>query len=352
MLPHAPSDLPLSRRRFVVASIAGLAIAPSLALAQPSRRSRNPRNQEPTPPPAAPAGPTYYTWTPLSDRAILGSGDGGNTVLLRAGDAAALIDAKMPHTALTLRREAEAHGAKISLLINTHHHLDHAGGNLAFTPDCKVIAHANAKPRIEAQLERNLSYVKNGLSHLERAEGEHNDLARPDVEALLERVDALKAADWAPTETFSGRLGASNLALLPIDLHHVGPGHTDNDVIVHAPQLDLVHMGDLVFHDLHPFIDRAAGASVDGWIKSLKYAKRLCRPKTVVIPGHGEPTDQKGLDAMIEYLEKTRDFVASQRRQKKTRDEIKAMTVPGTESRGYQHLRPMVLEAVYDELAG
>lgn len=348
----------VTRRRFIGAvSALGLTLAAGGALAQPTRKDRAKPDAQPEPAPdAAPstAPAEYFGWKEIADRVLLISGEGGNALLLLApkSNKAALIDAKLPHFASTLRREADLKGGSVELLINTHHHADHIGGNLAFTADRKVVAHENAKARVASQVDRMKQMIKSGVRAIEQSESPGAESARAEVEALAAQADTLDAARWMPTKTFSGRVGSESLGSLPIDLHQVGPGHTDNDVIVHAPQLNVVHMGDLVFHNLYPFIDRDGGASVRGWIKSLKYARRLCRSGTIVVPGHGELTDATGIDAMSDFLEKSLDFVEKQIKQKKTREEIVAMTVPGMEGRGFEHLRERAMGAFYDEIKG
>lgn len=349
---------PVDRRAFMRAAGAlGLALYAGGALAQPARsrpRPSDPPVTEPAPTAVEPAPLTYFAWAALSDRILLAPYDGGNALLLLApkGGSGILIDSKMPYIATTLRREAEARGGRIETLINTHHHLDHIGGNLAFSADTKIVAHANAKPRVAPQLDRLKQFLKNGVRTVTNGESANKEAALKEVEALATVADTLAADRWMPTETFSGRIGSANLGTMPVDLHQVGPGHTDNDLIVHAPQLDVIHMGDLLFHNLHPFIDRDSGASVKDWIKSLKYAKRLCKSKTIVVPGHGDVTDSKGLDGMIDYFETSMAFIEKQIRQKKTREEIVAMTVPGMEERGFPHMRERAMGAMYDEIKG
>lgn len=341
----------VTRRRFLLAAAA-------LGLTAHAGTTRGLGLQPATPAPDAPdtrATPgEYFTWTALGDRVILGAGEGGNALLLTApkSNKSVLIDAKLPHFGTTLRREAEARGGTIETLINTHHHADHIGGNPAFTSDVVVLAHANAKARVASQVDRMRQILKSGVRAIENSENPNAAAARDEVHALAAQAETIDAKKWEPTKTFSGRVGTAMLVNTPIDLHQVGPGHTDNDVIVHVPQLNVLHTGDLVFNNLYPFIDREGGASVTGWIRSLKYARRLCRPGTIVVPGHGDVTDQKGIDAMIDYLEKSMSFVQSQIRQKKTREEIVQMTVPGMEGRGFEHLREMAMGAFYDEIKG
>ncbi len=48
-----------------------------------------------------------------------------------------------------------------------------------------------------------------------------------------------------------------------------GPAHTGGDAVVVFEQANVVHLGDLVFNRMYPFIDRPGGGSIRGWIKAL-----------------------------------------------------------------------------------
>jgi len=41
---------------------------------------------------------------------------------------------------------------------------------------------------------------------------------------------------------------------------------------------NVVHMGDLVFNRLYPYVDRPGGASVRGWVARLEEATAPSRP--------------------------------------------------------------------------
>src|SRR5262245_42515316 len=104
-------------RLFAAGAAAGVALPRSLrALAQPRQE-------------------TFFTWRPVGTRIHAALGSGGNVMLFRDGGAALLSDSKNPGYGPTLRREAEAMGTPLRFLLNTHHHSDHVGGNLAFTAD-------------------------------------------------------------------------------------------------------------------------------------------------------------------------------------------------------------------------
>jgi len=47
---------------------------------------------------------------------------------------------------------------------------------------------------------------------------------------------------------------------------HYGPGHTGGDAIIRFEEANVVHMGDLLFNELHPRVDRPGGASIQNWM--------------------------------------------------------------------------------------
>src|SRR5262249_29466853 len=157
-------------------------------------------------------------------------------------------------------------------VINTHHHLDHTGGNHAFTPDLPVLAHANCKVRVSLQMERYVAQYREALVRLQQV-NRLAEIKRPNKDKVLrdvrayaarcgvaqdevkEKLAPLKIANFEPTQVMSGASQDLEIAGEKVSLSHFGPGHTDNDVVVHFPAHNLIHAGDLLFHKRHPFID-------------------------------------------------------------------------------------------------
>src|ERR1051326_3540879 len=112
--------------------------------------------------------PTYFKWKALSEDAWVGFGEGGNSLVLLGKSSAALVDCKNAPFGPCLRREAEALGAPVKLVINTHHHPDPPGGSHAFRRDDKVamVAHEKCKPRIAGNLSRYISQAKEAVISL------------------------------------------------------------------------------------------------------------------------------------------------------------------------------------------
>lgn len=318
---------------------------------------------------------TIFPWNPLRPGAWVTDGavQGGNVVVATDGRTVFVIDAKFPYLAPALREDAltlaaaeraAADGPSPALtLINTHHHADHTGGNVAFRESAfasgavsgvERLAHENAGPRIRDQADRYLQALRNGPATVARLP--ERERLMPLVLALAERADTLAADDWAPTrsagqfmrdfgESRAGEVGGTGFRAA-----HFGPGHTDNDLVITIRALNLMHAGDLIFNGLHPFIDRPAGATTLGWIESLNQMERLCDADTIVVPGHGPVGDRSMIGAMRVYLERLRKAVRADIDAGVSKEEASAKTYEFMQGVGFDQLRPRAIAAVYEEL--
>ena len=130
----------------------------------------------------------------------------------------------------------------LDAVFNTHHHGDHTGGNAVFRAEAKkLIAHANV----------------------------------PELQRRSPRRRRTPPRRPSPTRR-STRPGPRSSATKRSPRSYNGPGHTGGDAIIHFERAHVVHMGDLLFHERHPRVDRAGGASIQNWIVILeKVAKDM-----------------------------------------------------------------------------
>jgi glyoxylase-like metal-dependent hydrolase (beta-lactamase superfamily II) len=112
---------------------------------------------------------------------------------------------------------------------------------------------------------------------------------------------------------------------LPIDLHYYGRGHTDTDIVIHLPTKRMLIAGDLfaLYGPYRAVIDYPSGASLRDWTQTLDRVLQL--DFDAVIPGHSGLTDRKNLEGYRDYLARTQQMVREFNKQKKTKDEVKAM---------------------------
>ncbi len=332
----------LSRRSFLTVSTLATA-----GLALPARRSLAGFWQPTTKSPAA-APTTYFEWSKVADGCHVAMGEGGNAMALLAKGETLVIDAKNGGFGAVLRREAAALGSPVTMLINTHHHADHTGGNPAFTRDLTVLGHANMLPRIAGNVERCNKSAQGAIAQLKQSPKPAAAQVIADIEALLTSAPAEK--DFRPTKTIPSS-GNISVGGVNIELYHVGPGHTDNDLIVYIPEHNLIHSGDLCFNKMWPYVDIAnSGADSAGWIKGCQKIIDLCNDKTVVIPGHGPVGDVGIAKRQIEFFTKMRE-AASQAIKKGTPREDFLKTSPD-EYKDYtaaDSIRPITLGGLYDE---
>jgi cyclase len=247
---------------------------------------------------------------------------GGTILFYLSKKGIVVVDSQFPdqskHLIDALKKQSNQ---PFQLLINTHHHGDHSGGNIAFKGMVPhVLAHENSK----ANQER--------------------------VAKEQKKEDQQLYPDQTYITSWSEKHGKER-----ITLHYFGAAHTNGDSLVHFEKANIVHMGDLLFNRRHPFIDRSSGASIANWILLLEKVQKQFTPKTTYVFGHAaegyEVTGSgEDLEAFSDYLTKLLAFAEMEIKAGKTKEDfIKNTAIPGvTEWKGDGIARP--LTAVYDEL--
>jgi len=300
---------------------------------------------------AAHADEDYFEWALPQPGLFVATGGGGNSTLFTRGDGAVLIDCKNAPYGESLYREAMRRCKRLAAVINTHHHGDHTGGNHALTAHAPIIAHDNCTPRVLAQMNRYLSQTKEAAMQLKEGDSAAIQQVRKEALALYARATTLKVTDFAPKTTFAKehKLEASE-AGTELILRYEGVGHTDNDITVHSPELNVLVVGDLLFHKIHPFIDAASGASTVQWQQRLREAIARCDADTIVVPGHGTLTDRAGLEQLWRYFEQAREAVSGAIKAGKTRMEVAQLSLENVTNFAGKERAGTGLQAIYDEL--
>ena len=231
---------------------------------------------------------------------------GGTIGWLANDDALIAVDSQYPDTAANCIAELRKKTSRpMDMLINTHHHGDHTGGNPAFKEYAqKIVAHENV-PRLQlAAAERN---------------GQ-------------EAVDAQVTADTTYSNTWNETVGDEKVSLF----YH-GPGHTSGDSVVYFEKANVAHMGDLVFNRAYPYIDPGAGASMQNWITILMTTADQLPADTTYIFGHGNPKfgvtgTKEDVLRLGAFLEATIEYVQKGIQAGKSKEEIASLKVmPGFE---------------------
>jgi glyoxylase-like metal-dependent hydrolase (beta-lactamase superfamily II) len=248
---------------------------------------------------------------------------GGTIAYLLSKKGIVVVDSEFPEQAQHLIDALKKQSDKpIELLINTHHHLDHTAGNIAFK-----------------------GIVKNVAAHVNSLTNQKN------VAIQNKNEDRQLYPDITYTDSWTHKIGKEH-----IRSYYFGPAHTNGDSIIHFEHANIAHMGDLMFNRRWAFIDRSAGASIKNWIVVLDKAMGTFDNDTLFLFGHAfDPEKVTGnkedLKAMQDYLAKLLDFVAKEMKAGKTKEEIlKEKSIPGvTEWQGDGIERG--LQAAYEEIA-
>ncbi|MBT8057946.1 MAG: MBL fold metallo-hydrolase [Gammaproteobacteria bacterium] len=222
-------------------------------------------------------------------------GRGGNLAVIAGADGVVLVDDQYaPLTDRILEAIAEISPEPVRFVINTHWHFDHTGGNENLGEGGAVIvAHDNVRLRM---------MTGQYLSGIDRR-------VPPSPREAL------------PVVTFSDR-ASFHLNGETVVAHHVAAAHTDGDSIIHFPDSDVIHMGDVFFHGVYPFIDLDSGGSVPGTINAVQAALMLCGSNTRVIPGHGPLANCADLESYGQMLADSAERVRRLKRKGMSREEV------------------------------
>ena len=229
------------------------------------------------------------TVTPVTGGIHMINGRGGNIGVCAGDDGLLLIDAKFANLAEPMRAALAGLGeGDPAFLLNTHYHPDHTGGNAVFGAVTAILAHHKVRARLMA--------------------GED-----PPPEAL-----PVLTFEEGVSLHFNGE---------EIEVVHFPAAHTDGDAVVFFTGSDAVHMGDIMFHGLFPFVDIDAGGSVDGVIAAVEAVLARIGPETRVIPGHGDLAAPDDLRTYLRMIRQTRAAVEDGMAAGKTLEELQAAGV-------------------------
>lgn len=212
------------------------------------------------------------------------SGGAGNMGVSVGEDGVFLIDDQFAPLTDAIRATIKAISDKpIKFLLNTHYHPDHTGGNENFGRlGTVIIAHRNVRESLMRD-------------HVIRFFG---------LQIPAAPGPALPVITFSRDITFHINGGEAHVIHLP-------NAHTNGDVVIHFTTLNAIHVGDILFEDMYPFIDLDSGGSVDGTIAAIKRIVAMIDDQTRVIPGHGPVSTKAGLEAYLKMLVSIRDAVAA-----------------------------------------
>jgi len=206
---------------------------------------------------------------PVAGQVSMLVGQGGNIGIMKGAEGMLMIDSQFAHMEAPIRKAIEtiSEGSP-SYLVNTHWHGDHVGGNLAFAKGSVVIAQENVRARMKVG---------------GRGAGPADPAALPDM-----------TYNEGMTVHYNGEA---------VHLIHFPKSHTDGDTVVFFKGSKVVHMGDLMFNRMFPFIDLSSGGDVEGYLRSQEIVLSMLEDSDKVIPGHGALATPADLAASVAMLQ-------------------------------------------------
>src|SRR5688572_16491230 len=226
-------------------------------------------------------GATPITSQSLGTNITMLAGPGGNVVVLNGPDGKVVVDTFVQPAWTPLKAALDKMGnQRIATVIDTHWHFDHADNNAAFRKTgAAIVAHENTKKRL----------------------GESHD--------LLGAKFPPAPAEALPTQTFANmhKIDANGEQIV---LGHIPPAHTDTDIYIKFQKANVLHLGDVFFNGMYPFIDASTGGSIGGMIEGTNFSMKQADASTKIVPGHGPLGDLKSLTAYRDMLVTVRDRVA------------------------------------------
>lgn len=218
------------------------------------------------------AEPDQFADTTIRATSIGGSvymltGAGGNMAVSIGKDGTLLVDDEFAPLAERIQAAIDSlGGAEPRIVLNTHFHDDHVGGNAFFGQAGVIIANDQVRYRMlnNSALPRSALPI---VTYTDRIRVQFNDDE--------------------------------------IDVIHLPAGHTDSDAIVWFRNANVLHTGDLFFNGMFPYIDVENGGSIDGYIADVGKLLEMVPADTRIIPGHGPQATVVELSEFHDMLKAT-----------------------------------------------
>jgi glyoxylase-like metal-dependent hydrolase (beta-lactamase superfamily II) len=239
--------------------------------------------QQATPPVGPDWSKIVVKTTDLGNRTYMLEGQGGNVTVAVGDDGVIMVDGQFAPMHDKLKAAIAAVTPQpVKFLVNTHHHADHAGGNVPFAADgATVVAHENVRKRIVAGWTHNLS----GIVYPPAPAG------------------ALPSKTYADTMTLEvkGRKA---------ELKHPLNAHTDGDTYVYFADANVLSTGDTFGNGRYPNADFFNGGNIKGQIAAVDSYLTIVNDNTKIVPGHGGLATKANLIEFRAMLVTSRDRMA------------------------------------------
>lgn len=225
----------------------------------------------------------------LSEDIYMLTGQGGNIGVFKNEKGLFIIDdqfARLSEKILTHLKTIS--DQPVTMVINTHYHGDHTGGNENMAKQgATIFAQKNVRSRMQDKQKEKGAIANASLPIITFNEGLQ----------LYFKNESIKA-------------------------YHVHKAHTDGDALIYFANGNVLHMGDTFFNGRYPYIDLKSGGSIKGYIKASEKALMIINDDTKIIPGHGKLATKKDLEAFLTMLKTITTTIQKEIDSGKTQEQI------------------------------
>jgi cyclase len=196
--------------------------------------------------------------------------------------------------------------APIRIMVNSHIHPDHTGGNAFFAKQGAVIF---SQENLREEM----------LNPPPRANGQPAPAPDPaGVPVGTYRYDPARQGEPAMTIHMDGET---------VDFIPMMPSHTAGDTIIRFRKANAIYIEDFYRNFGYPFADQAEGGSIKGMLEAADLIGKLADDNTILIPGHGTLIHKKDLLPYRRMLVEVLAKVKSLRDQGKSLGDVLAMNL-------------------------
>ncbi|WP_109853529.1 MBL fold metallo-hydrolase [Aquimarina sp. AU58] len=226
---------------------------------------------------------------PLSDHIYMLTGRGGNIGVFKNEKGLFIIDDQFARLSDKILTNLKAISDQpVTMVINTHYHGDHTGGNENMANQgATIFAQKNVRSRMEKGQKEKGSIVLLSLPVITFNEGLQLYFKDENVKAF-----------------------------------HVHNAHTDGDALIYFVNGNVLHMGDTFFNGRYPYIDLKSGGSIKGYIKASEKALLIANDDTKIIPGHGKLATKKDLETFLKMLKEITNGIQKEIKAGKSEEDI------------------------------
>jgi glyoxylase-like metal-dependent hydrolase (beta-lactamase superfamily II) len=182
-------------------------------------------------------------------------------------------------------------GRMAKFVVNSHHHLDHIGGNSVFASQAAIVSSLGTHEKMKSASPQELEeYRNNAAARLEQLEqarkAETKAVKQQQLNAHIHYYRAVLAALPELTITPSNIYFDSKLIIEGskrcVTLLCYGGGHSPSDTILHIPDARLIFTGDLLSVGFHPYLADGDPGELDRMLNLI-----IGLAPDLLVPGHG-----------------------------------------------------------------